>query len=647
MDYLKDLNHSQFRAVTHPLGVLRILAGPGSGKTRVLTTRIAHLVRQQGINPRRCRAITFTRSATKEMKDRLYGLGVEGVEISTIHALARELINRFYSSHPDLKEICKNANRTAPICWIDGMNKSDLPVIKHNKDETSHATPEMFLRLALGHLIDLLDQKVATKEIPDTWERAINMTDRRIEQRLGYKTKARFWQQLTMYVSLYHLKKYVNSVLGQEFYAEFAAEDFTEIKSILKPMLNDYAIDLVKFLEFVACLYKKVIEGYGLIDYTGQLIWAHAILRQDENTLTAAQDLYDVYFVDEFQDTDPVQTDTLRLLTEQSQNITVVGDPNQAIYGFRGADVKGIQNFENTFPSAETISLEVNYRSTHQIIEASYKVVGDYQDENWVKCKGLKEGIPVRFIQKLNEVESYPSDLVVLTRTNKGAKEIGDELKRLGILYKVRTQDYPTPYLAVSKLHITPVLDVIRGAENPNDTKRLLGAIQHVKGVGKQTLESFQKYPQTPWEHPKTAAFRKMIIPDTPTVEEIRSSKIFKLNVPKNFPKNVFESDTQYMASILAAFEKCPTFDEILESTTLEIRTIHSAKGLEWKNVVVDLIGFKPYDNSEEELAEECRVLYVAMSRAEERLYLLGDNRYDFPNLDALQRFLRKKDVPG
>ncbi len=643
-EYLNDLNPSQLRAVTQSPGVLLILAGPGSGKTRVLTTRIAHLVKQQYVKPNLCRAITFTRAATTEMKERLDELKVEDVVVSTIHGLAREIIDKFYRSHPDLMQMCSTAKRTAPLCWIDGMDESRYPVFKALNGDTYPVTPENCLYLALGHVVYLVKQGLDKTKTSFSWQRSLQITKelKLINERLNTATTAtqhRFWERLASYVSLFHLKNYVNNVLGHSIRASLDPEDLTEIHSLLNTFLKDFSIALDNFLDSVALIYKSLIETKGLIDYTGQLLWAHKILQHDEGVLSEAQDLYEAYFVDEFQDTDTVQFETLKLLSGRYRNLTVVGDPNQAIYGFRGADVKGILDFQETFPDANAVSLDINYRSTQQIVDASYVVVEDFQQDGWVRCQGLKEGSSVRFIQKLNEIESYPSDFTVLTRTNKGSKEIGQLLQQDGVLYKMCTRDNPRPHLGIPSWRVIPVVDILRAAEDFDDVQRILAAIQHVRGVGKKTLARFRKDPAAMWIHPNTTEVVAWLAKGIPSVSEIYTLKKLKLYIDF-LPQTEITAEMEYLTEILDQFPSCPTYDDLLAEASVEIRTIHSAKGLERPRVVVDLRGFKPWDDSNEELAEECRVLYVAMSRAEQELYLLRNNRKNFPNLETLKAFI-------
>ena len=137
MVFLENLNTSQLRAVQQEPSELLIFAGPGSGKTRVLTSRIAAFVLERDFLPSRLRAVTFTRAATVEMRERLNGYGIKGVTITTLHGLAREVINKFYRSHPHLVKMCAWAKREAPLCWIDGMDVTQLPLLDPKKDTVS------------------------------------------------------------------------------------------------------------------------------------------------------------------------------------------------------------------------------------------------------------------------------------------------------------------------------------------------------------------------------------------------------------------------------------------------------------------------------------------------------------------------------
>ena len=638
MELLDDLNASQLRAVEQDTGELLIFAGPGSGKTRVLTARMAYFVLGRGYSASRLRAVTFTRTATTEMYERLKGYGVKGVVISTLHGLAREVISHFHRSHQRLVQICRASKLSPPVCWVDGMGASQLPVLSPLNVEPFRLTPAIGLRLALGHVAAclLMKQKPSVRirsmqdgfGVAELLEKKSGLPDAMLRQ---------FWERVSGYISLMRLKMYVGLAFGQSIHANLDPEALGEIKRVLGTFLEHVSVPFTDFFESVARTYKVLLEARGLLDYTDQLLWAHQILRNDTETLMKAQGLYDAYFVDEFQDTDPVQFDTLRMLSLGHRQLTVVGDPNQAIYGFRGADVEGILRFQEVFGDASCEFLETNYRSTSEIVAASYAVVDAFQRPEWLRCKALRSGVGVRFIADLRAVDAPASDICILTRTNKRVIEVGRILRAAGIAYKYSTRQSPAMYFAVPKWRVEPVLDVLRVAEALDNDKRLAAAIPHLKGVGPKTLAKLPDVDRLR-KHPKIRAFLKWLSHGKPSVAEIRESPLLKLNLGDMLPEEV-AAETVYLGKLLDDAKACPSYETLL-SASASVRTIHSAKGLEFPTVVVDMKGFAPYDETEAELENESRVLYVAMSRAKEQLYLLGRNRQMFPNVRALQTFI-------
>ena len=639
MGFLENLNTSQLRAVQQEPSELLIFAGPGSGKTRVLTSRIAAFVLERNFLPSRLRAVTFTRAATAEMRERLNGYGIRGVTITTLHGLAREVINKFYRSHPHLVRMCSWAKREAPLCWIDGMDVTQLPLLDPKKDAPFRLTPEIGLHLAFGHVVLCVFREETPNVRLLSLQQSLQATQA-LESASGLPDflLTRFWERVTAYISLSRLKTYVTQAIGMSIRASLEPEDLAEIQKVLGTFLEEYAIKYTDFLDSVAVVYNHLLETNGLIDYTAQLTWAHRILRNDPETLATAQGLYDAYFIDEFQDTDPVQFETLRLLSGGHHNLTAVGDPNQAIYGFRGADVSGILRFKGVFPNARSVALDTNYRSTHQIVDASYAVVTDFQENGWTRCQGLRAGVPVRCLNNLNEIQSLPQDLCILARTNQRVKAIGEKLHKEGIPYKLITRWQPQMDFCVPKHRVTPVLDVLRAAEALEDDERLFAAIQHLKGVGPKTVAALAD-PEVLRKNYKVKAFIKWISKRKPSVPEIRESPLLKLSL-NYLPPDVTDAETTYLKKVLERKETCPTYTQLL-ADAITVRTIHSAKGLEFPVVVVDLIGFTPWEDTPEEIEDECRVLYVAMSRAKDQLYLLGRNKQMFPNLEVLLTFLK------
>lgn len=182
--------------------------------------------------------------------------------------------------------------------------------------------------------------------------------------------------------------------------------------------------------------------------------------------------------------------------------MTVIGDPNQAICSFWGADVQGILRFKEVFPDAACQHLEVNYRSTSEIVAASYSVVEAFQRPDWVRCQALRSGVGVAFINDLTEVDCQLSDLC----TNKRVSEVGKQLQRTGIAYKSSTRQSPQMYFAVPKLRLEPILDVLRAAESLNNYQRLSAAIQHLRRFLIDSVHFVDSRPsQYPCQSPATS----------------------------------------------------------------------------------------------------------------------------------------------
>lgn len=216
MEFLDDLNVSQLRAVEQDAGELLIFAGPGSGKTRVLTSRMAYFVLGRGFSPARLRAVTFTRTATAEMYEWLRGYGVKGVVISTLHGLAREVIKGFHQSHSHLYRICTGSKVSAPVCWIDGMDLSQHPVVYSVNSQSVGLTPEVGLRLALGCVAFCLLMKQKPGVRIGSLEDALEVVAL-LEKRSGLPTwmLRQFWERVAGYISLIRLKGYVSQAMGQ------------------------------------------------------------------------------------------------------------------------------------------------------------------------------------------------------------------------------------------------------------------------------------------------------------------------------------------------------------------------------------------------------------------------------------------------
>ena len=390
-----NLNASQLKAVSHDADILLILAGPGSGKTRVLTARMAHFVLERGYQPSRIRGVTFSRAATAEMQKRLKVMSVKGVRITTLHGLARDIVKSFHTELPALVSICRSARVPAPTCFVDwtDANASDedssnspaskrLPLLGERNGKQVRLDPTLGIRLAFGHVVNCIQQGL---DLEFEWQRAFAVestfdpSDAEEDAQNGLPFEARL--ALERYISLSRLKKYVNDAIGKSIQASVEAEDMGRLWVAVGDFLEHHGVKRQDFLEYVYEVYFKVMYASALLDYTDQQIFAHQILASSTRALKNGQAMQDALFVDEFQDTDPVQYEIIRLLSDYGKiPLTVVGDPNQAIYGFRGADMDGILSFRRVYPCSTQVSLDINYRSTREIVDASYSVVKELQD---------------------------------------------------------------------------------------------------------------------------------------------------------------------------------------------------------------------------------------------------------------------------
>ena len=236
--------------------------------------------------------------------------------------------------------------------------------------------------------------------------------------------------------------------------------------------------------------YHQLVAHYAFLDFTSQILRAHRILLSSPDALRSTQRQYDALLIDEFQDTDPVQFDIVQRIIAEHKNIFVVGDHNQAIYGFRGADAQNLKRFRETFPEANEVLLDKNYRSTPEIVEVSRAVVEKYQDPNYVFPSAVNgSGAVVEAIEQLADVQiSEPSELLVLSYTNRRVQENCYDLKAMGIPY-VKTvrfaEDGERRIFCVRKPIVDRILDVMAFLHNPSRAITLTTAA-HLNGIGKK-----------------------------------------------------------------------------------------------------------------------------------------------------------------
>ena len=660
MKYLENLNPSQQRAVTAPLGPVSVLAGPGSGKTRVLTARIQHLFYTHNLAPSRIRAVTFTQNGTQTMRERLDGDGLKDVRISTFHSLCRSIIDGHFQRNPQLVDLCRAAGIGMPFCWHSFQPKAKQPHLEWYKED-GKLTPEVALWIAFQYACVAFLQKVPPQlDFTEAGYQRVAKAFDRVKSRLRpvYGFVRAGMPELTLlgnFDGLCRFRDYVQAVFG------YKLEVADELHSDYQEMVFAFSRNDPQLETFFRKAYRQLVKRYAFLDFTAQVLCAHQILISSPEALRRMQSQYDVLLIDEFQDTDPVQFDIAQRMVETHKNLFVVGDHNQAIYGFRGADARNISRFRNVFPDSYEVLLDKNYRSTPEIVEVSRAVVERYQDPGYVFPTAVKSrGAAVEMKSRLTEVPiSDPADVLVLSYTNRCVQGNCQTLKSMGIPH-VKTvrfaEDGEKRVFCVKKKIVDRVLEVMAFLRKPT-REHILTAALHVPGIGEKTLEGLVQVSDLSRE-PKLEAlfnFRDYVCSLTTTsqVQAVcdssgRSSEgqdgIFK-GASIAWHSDSVQSDVSFLGRILARYESIPTYETLLDASA-QVMTVHQAKGMEGPVVIVDGYSFfAPGDGvfaSEKSVYEAARVMYVALSRAEHELYLVTDRR-DYPNMPGVYEIIDRQ----
>jgi len=313
MDFLKGLNAQQREAVTHTEGPLLILAGAGSGKTRVITHRIAYIITERRVPPSSVLAVTFTNKASREMRERVSTL------LEDVHLDSSPNLSTFHS-----------------FC---------VRLLRRDGDPLTRIRPGFTRRFSIYDDEDQL-------QIIKGGYRALGLDEKE------------FLQYRAALSRISHSKNRNETA-----------------KDIYKQAVNKETESIAALFEY----YEKALHTANALDFDDLLLEAVRLLRHDAATREAWNRRLSYVMIDEYQDTNRTQYDLMRLLTEQHGNVCVVGDEDQSIYSWRGADIKNILDFEHDYPKARTIRLEQNYRSTKNILAAAGAVV-----ENNKARKGKK-----------------------------------------------------------------------------------------------------------------------------------------------------------------------------------------------------------------------------------------------------------------
>lgn len=617
---LDTLNKEQREAVTTTEGPLLVLAGAGSGKTRVLTTRIAYLIEEVGIAPEHILAITFTNKAAKEMKDRVFqmlgGIAYQ-IQISTFHSFGLLIVRE------NVDMLGYQSNFTI----LD--SDDSLTVIKKIMKEMG------------------LDQK--------------EYNPRAIKNRIsGAK----------------------NEMLSPIQYEQFANTDFEQ-----------------KVLD-VYYAYEKKLKATNSVDFDDLLLLPLQLFKDHPNLLQDYQERFQYILVDEYQDTNMAQYLLIKMISARYKNVCVVGDNDQSIYSFRGANYRNILNFEKDYKKPKVIMLEENYRSTKNILNAANGVIQNNKER---KDKNLwthnEEGDKVVYhrstdekdeafyvtheIQKLLLKGIAPEQIAVLYRTNAQSRSIEDVLLRENIPYKVIGSFY-----FYNRKEIKDLIAYMKLIYNPKDDTSLLRIINTPKrGIGAKTIEHLTEKARIEGislfdaiESGKEMQFKQLI--ETLIAEKDNSSltELVDLILSQSGMREELESEKSMEADIrLENLEEFKTItknfeerngiislDEFLMEISLvtdieehknrtdvvTLMTVHSAKGLEFDYVFMIGLeeGIFPHQNSFLEadgIEEERRLCYVAMTRARKKLWLVNAKRrtlYGMDHMNPPSRFLQEVD---
>jgi DNA helicase-2/ATP-dependent DNA helicase PcrA len=608
---LKGLNPEQKKAVQTTEGPLLIMAGAGSGKTRVLTHRIAYLIVEKYVNPYNILAITFTNKAAREMKERvgnLMGGAAEEVWISTFHSMCVRILRR------------------------------DIDRIGYNRNFT---------------ILDTTDQQSVIKQI---------LKDKNIDPK-----------QLDPRAVLGVISAAKNELMDPETYAKNAGGYFEQ-----------RAAEIYEE-------YQKRLRKNSALDFDDLIMQTIQLFKRVPEVLEYYQRKFQYIHVDEYQDTNRAQYVLVKQLASRFKNLCVVGDSDQSIYRWRGADIGNILSFEKDYPNAKVILLEQNYRSTKRILQAANEVIKNNLNRKpknlWtenptgnkiVYYRADSEQAESQFvagkIKELVDSGKYKrSDIAILYRTNAQSRVIEEVLLKSNIDYSI-----VGGIKFYERKEIKDIISYLKLVANPDDDIAFTRVINVPKrGIGSSSLDKIANFAQThdlslfqalesveliglsPKVTKAAAEFRDMIknynlmqefLSVTELLEEmlektgyrdmLKAEKTLEsesrlenleelLSVTKNFEETNEDKSLIAFLTDLALVSDIDSLDADgqKKTDTVVLMTLHSAKGLEFP--VVFLMGMEegvfPHNRSlydDAEMEEERRLAYVGITRAEEELYI-------------------------
>ncbi|MFH2036302.1 MAG: UvrD-helicase domain-containing protein [Candidatus Zixiibacteriota bacterium] len=625
---LDNLNPVQYEAVTTTSGPLLVIAGAGSGKTRVLTSRVAHILFERLAAPENILAVTFTNKAAKEMKDRiskLLGQNIYSLSVSTFHSFCARFLRT------EANELGYPANFTI-------FDEDDAQSLIKN-------------------CLDILDLS-RTQFPPPATRRKISSAK--------------------------------NQMIDAEKYEAGASGYFqTRVAKIYS-------------------MYQKRLKECGAFDFDDLIFQSVKLLSAREDIRQKYQNRFKYILVDEYQDTNHSQYQLLKYLTGPDKNICVVGDEDQSIYGWRGADITNILNFEKDFPGAKVIKLEQNYRSTQIILEAASSVIANNVSRKgktlWSDIKtgdllklfvtdgaGDEAGIVINDIEN-NLERSSLNEVVILYRTNAQSRAFEEVLRRRNLPYQI-----VGGISFYQRKEIKDLMAYLKLIANPNDDISLQRIINYPKrGIGQTSIDKIRQFAQSrscsmlnvirdieecegfsPRTRNLLAKFAELISPFLQKKNELDIHEISQLLIDElrltevlleedpvigqgrvenieefvsaaaEFASTYPEPSLENFLAEISLYTDLDQYEELDEKLTL--MTLHSAKGLEFDSVYMVGLeeGLFPLGRAIEdpmELEEERRLFYVGATRARKNLQIsLATSRKRYGEIESLpSRFLKE-----
>jgi len=622
MDIFGQLNQQQQEAVKKTEGAVLVIAGAGSGKTRVLTYRIAYLMQELGVKPYNILAITFTNKATNEMRERLENLtGEEGgsIWVSTFHAFCTKILRM-------------------NISYLGGFTSQFTIYGDQEKDR------------ALKRI--LCNRGITDKD--EIKEEICN---------LGW-----------------HINNAKNNGWTPEEYAmEIDDKD------------PNFVIEIYSN-------YQQMLQDSNALDYDDLLMKTKELFTNCPNVLEYYSRKFKYIHIDEYQDTNHLQYELVKMLSTVNGNLFAVGDEDQSIYGWRGANISNILNFRKDFPNATVLKLEKNYRSTNNILKAANALIKNNNERmDKTLWSDLGDGLGVQYYEASSDKNEAE---YVATKIKNLVKNEHYELKDIAVLVRInaltrlfeeRFNSYDIDYNIVGGLKFydrkenKDFLAYLRILVNPRDEDAYYRIINTPRrGIGDSVVDSLRNYCANTGKNVSDVLFDELSINDfSPShakkLKEFAQvlTELYRINDEKPFPESVKEIyrtinfETMYdrekeddnnrllnmedliqgiemyaednpgcdLSTYLESISLYSDVDKIQSDDKVTIATIHAVKGLEFRAVFVVGLeeGIMPKGGimTLHDLEEDRRVLYVAMTRAKEKLFIsYAESRYRFGQMD-------------